>query len=399
MIINPTPFTPADVGYDASRLEALNRHFERLIKEGKLQFANYCLSRDGKVFADAAIGPRSFRPEDKTEARPDAIQWIASITKIFCSTAIFCLVEDGLLRPLQPASEILPEMATPPYKDITIAQLLSHTSGLHPDGGCFENKYFKTPWDYIGRMRDTPWLEAGLSVGLRTKPGTEWQYCSFGFVILGEIISRVSGMNCHDFIKTRIIDPCGMTDTFFPIRFPKTEAERALMTRFAERINIRDKEDEEFIAAVRKGKFPEPGEDDAPFEHVPQTGGGLMSTAQDLNKFGRMLLNKGYTDDGTRVLGRLAVDRMTENITAPEIRNYCWGSPGNHRDYALGPDRRRDEDCFYSKSTFYHEGAGACALLIDPEERMVASWFVPFIGGWYPEGLFSATNVMWSGLK
>jgi CubicO group peptidase (beta-lactamase class C family) len=105
MIAFDTPFQPEEVGYDPSRLAVLEAHFERMMKAGRLQSANYRLSRDGKVFANRAVGKLSFRADDPRELRPDTVQRIASITKIFTSTAIFKLVEDGFIRPSQPVAD------------------------------------------------------------------------------------------------------------------------------------------------------------------------------------------------------------------------------------------------------------------------------------------------------
>jgi CubicO group peptidase (beta-lactamase class C family) len=396
MMISPkSPYTPDDVGYDAARLETLNAHFLRMMEKGELQSANYCLSRDGKTFAQGALGKLSFRADDVREVRLDTIQWIASITKLFTATAMFKLVEDGAIRLCQPVGEILPEMATPPFNGITLAHLLSHTSGLNPDPGCFENKYFKSHWDYIAAMPDKPWLEAALSGGLRSKPGAEWAYSTFGFVVLGEVISRVSGVNCHDFIAREILEPCGMADTFFPNPRAADPAIRARMAAFARRMNAKDEDDEKKIAALMGDGPAEP----SPWDAMPRTGGGLWSTAADLNRFGVMLLNGGSLD-GKRILGRRAVARMTELYTGPDVRDFCWGAGGVRRDYALGPDRRRTADSLYSDKSFFHEGAGGCCLIVDPEERLVASWFVPFTGGvWRPQGLYNASAIIWSGLK
>jgi CubicO group peptidase (beta-lactamase class C family) len=332
---------------------------------------------------------------DPRELKPDSVYGIASITKLFTACAIFKLVEDGKLRLNQSVGEFLPEMSGPPYKDISLAQLLSHTSGLHPDPGCFENKYHKSAWDYIAALKDVPWLEAGLSVGMRTKPGAEWAYCSFGFCILGEVVTRASGVNVHEFIEREIIKPCGLVDTVFGRQKPKSEAEREKLTGLMKRLAIHDEEEEGQLAEAVEGKERAP----SPFDSVPDTGGGLLSTARDLNRFGTMLLNSGSLD-GKRILGRRTVIRMTETYTGPEIRDHCWGAGGVHRPYALGPDRRRNADNLYSESFFFHEGAGGCALIIDPEERMVASWFVPFVGGiWRGAAVYNTGAVIWSGLE
>jgi serine-type D-Ala-D-Ala carboxypeptidase len=388
MITKKTPYACADVDFDPSRIEELNAHFRRQIELKRIFAANYCLSRDGKVFAEAAMGRLSYKEDDSREVQSETIQHIASITKIFTSTAIFKLVEDGYFRLCQSVGDILPEMSVPPFKDITLAQLLSHTSGLQADPNCFENKYFKSPWDYIGTMKDTPWLEAALSCGLRTKPGTEWAYSSFGFVILGEVIKRVSGMTAERFIETKLTEPCGMNDTFF-IDSPEDAK------RYLARCNVRDPRIEEENAEMASTDKREK----TPFDDVPHTGGGLVSTASDLNRFGVMLMDGG-TFEGKRVIGRRTVARMTETCTTEKNVDWCWGAPGSYRQYALGPDTRRTADNLYSASTFFHEGAGGCALVIDPEERLVASWFVPFVNGaWHAGPLYSAAAVMWSGLK
>ena len=265
MITEKTPFKCEDVDFDPSRIEELNAHFQRQIDLKRIFAANYCLSRDGKVFAAASMGRLNYNEDDPSEMKPDRIQRIASITKIFTSTAIFKLVEDGYFRLNQSVGDILPEMSVIPFKDITLAQLLSHTSGLQADSNCFENKYFKSPWDYIGMMKGTHWLKAGLSIGLRTKPGTEWAYCSFGFCILGEVITRVTGRSVHDFIETEIIAPCGMKDTFFPRDVPETDAQRENIKKLLARGNTRNKEDDRDNADYALGDKRKK----TPFDDVP----------------------------------------------------------------------------------------------------------------------------------
>ena len=145
MISLSTPFSPFDVGYNGDRLSILNDHFNKMIKANEIQSANYCLSRDGKVFANTAIGKLSYKESDDRPLRPDTIQSLASITKLFCTVAIFKLVEDGKMRLDQTVGEFIDEFKAPPFDKINIAHLLTHTSGMVADGGCFDNKYFKSP--------------------------------------------------------------------------------------------------------------------------------------------------------------------------------------------------------------------------------------------------------------
>lgn len=402
MTCGDVPFSPNDVDYNANRLEALNAHFNRLIDIKYIQSANYCLSRYGKIFANNAIGKQSYVPSDSRPLVPDTIRGIASITKIFCATAIFKLVEDGFIRPNQLVSTILPEFEKEPFSKITIAHLLSHTSGIRPDVGCFPKKY-NSPWYYIGKKVGNTWLESALNVGTYNEAGKEWAYCSFGFVILGDIIRKVSGIKAEEFILKNICEPCGMKDTsFWDYAFNGISKEKAF--ELSQRLYVQDKESVRLVeglknftkenqALIMKAMINEG------FEDVPGTGGNMLSTTLDLNKFGVMLMNNGVTENGERIIGRKTVERMTENYTTFDIKDNCWGAGGIYRMYALGPDTRRNADCLYSEGTFFHEGAGACALIIDPVEKMVASFFVPFVSDWKAEALYNAEAVMWSGLK
>lgn len=384
MVRFETPFLPSDVGYNADRLNVLDKHFQKMMDANELQGANYCLSRDGKVFANNAMGKFCFREDDDRQCQPDTIQRIASITKLFCATAIFKLVEDGVIRLNQTVGEFIEAFNTPPFNKINLAHLLTHTSGLQADPGTYENKYFKSPWDFIEHMKETNWIEAALSSGMRKEPGEEWAYCSFGYAILGEVVSRASGVFVHDYILENIIKPCEMQDTGFE---PTLEQ--------AKRHAVRDERAEKRINNLLQGIQEEHGV----WATIPSTGGGIFSTALDLCKFGTMLLNKG-TYNGKRILGRKAVEKMTEFYLTDSVRDYCWNAGGVLRQYGLGPDMRCNLGSLYTKGTFFHEGAGACCLIIDPFEKLVAAWFAPWVNDkWCAHGLYNAAAVMWSGLE
>lgn len=388
MISFKTEHTPEDVGYDEERLVKLNHFFEDLTERKVLLSANYCLARDGKVFANNAVGKLSFREEDTRELRPDTIQRIASITKLFTATAIWQLAEDGKLRVSQRVGEFIEEFDTKPFNEITIAHLLSHTSGLQADEGCFENKYFVSPWAFIDHDKGVNWIATSLRSGMRKKPGEEWAYCSFGYVILGEIITRVSGQFANDYITEHIIKPCGMKDSGFGYDHKEVVS----------RTNIPNERSEKFINDILNGA-QSAEEQDSFWSKIPGTGGSMYSTAYDLSRFGTMLLQGGYID-GTRIIGRKAIEKMSTLYTAPHIRDYCWNAGGPYRQYGLGPDMRCNEGSLYTQGTFFHEGAGGCCLIIDPTEKLVAAWFVPFVNGvWSGEALYNAAAVMWSGLK
>lgn len=387
MISFKTEYVPTQVGYDPQRVETLTHFFENQIDKKKIISANYCLAREGKVFANNAVGKLSYREEDTRELQPDTIQRIASITKLFTAVGIWQLAEDGKLRVNQKVGEIIEEFSYKPFDEITIAHLLSHTSGMHPDGGCFENKYHISQWEFIDEDKGKNWIAASLRAGMRMKPGEEWAYCSFGYVILGEIISRVSGEFANDYIMNHIIKPCGLLNTGFAYGRKEILA----------RTNIPNERREKLVNEVLAGTHSDE-EAGTVWEKIPGTGGGLYSTASDLCRFG-IMLQQGGRIDGNRILGRKAIEKMTTLYTQPHIKDYCWNAGGPYRQYGLGPDMRCNDACIYSQGTYFHEGSGACALIIDPVEKMVAAWFVPFVDdAWCPEPLYNAAAVMWSGI-
>jgi CubicO group peptidase (beta-lactamase class C family) len=390
-----TEVSPAKIGYNESRIQTLNNHLQKLIKEGEIQCATYCLSCKGKVFAHGAIGKKSFRRDDNTPAQPDSVRYIASVTKTFTAVAIMKLVEDGVTRLDVPVGEILPQFNTPPYNGVTLFQLLTHTSGMHTDGGCFDNKYQTNYWELIEkahRLHDPAkdgefdWIAAALGTignGFRVKPDTEWAYCSFGFVILGAVIEKLTGISAHKYIEDNICKPLGMKDTAFELTPDR-----------AKRFIVTDEESEKFIYSIVNGSY-EPqwiGEK----LKIPSTGGGLDGTAYDLVRFGNMMLSGG-TLDGVRILGRKAVEKMTTIVST--LPNYCWGAKEKERYYGVGFDMRNGPAFTFSQGTYMHEGSGACSMYIDPKEEFVAAWIVPFAKeGWFSRALFNVQNIIWSGI-
>jgi len=391
-----TDCRPSEVGYNEQRLEVLNNHLQRVIDDGEIQCAAYCVSRKGKVFAHGAVGKKSFRKDDNTPVQPDSIRYIASITKVFTAVAIMKLVEDGFTRLDIPVGEILPQFNTPPYNGVTLFQLLTHTSGMHTDDGCFDNKYQSSYWKMIddayklcgpSKKNKFDWLAAALSTignGFRIKPDTEWAYCSFGFVVLGAVIEKLTGIHAHKYIEDNICIPLGMKDTVFDIT-----------AEMAKRYIVSDERLEKYINNVINGTAREENGPWGKFK-IPSTAGGLNSTVYDLSRFGNMMLSGG-TLNGARVLGRKAVEKMT--TVAAALPNYCWNSKEKERYYGVGFDMRNGPAFTFSQGTFMHEGSRACSLYIDPKEELVAAWIVPFAKeGWFSRALFNVQNIIWSGL-
>ena len=385
---------PIETGYDESRIEALNSRLSDMLERKVIHGVSYCISHKGRIIAHGALGRNNALGID-TPMQPDTVFGIASITKTFTATAIMQLVEDGYFRLDTLVGDILPQFKEKPFDKIAVIHLLTHTSGMYPDGGCFPDTYPKEPWDIIDEAAkgwdgksDFDWVSMGISPGLRRAPGEEWQYCSFGFAILGEIITRVSGMFAHDYIEEKIIKPLNMKDTSF--YYSPDMAKRAFAY---------DEEHKDYLGKIISGEIGSRDGDGNIWDIIPQTGGGLNSTVYDLVRYGNAFINGGRLD-GARILGRKSVEKMS-TVQLQGVHDYCWGANEPNRLYGIGFDIRRGPAFTYSDRTIMHEGAGASSLDIDLEEGLVAAWTVPFdtgANGWSSEPLYNVQNIIWSGL-
>ncbi|MDR1700366.1 MAG: beta-lactamase family protein [Lachnoclostridium sp.] len=387
--------TPQEVDYDESRVDALNKHFQALIDEKSIHCATYCVSRYGKIFMHGAVGNKTYKKEENIPATPDCIHYIASITKLFTTVAIMQLIEDGIICLNTPVGQILPQLDTPPFKYITFFHLLTHTSGMHADHGCYENKYQTSYWRNIDiayqnhkpEDGEFDWISAAFTTtgsGLMVPPDTEWNYCSFGFVLLGAVIEKISGMSYKQYFSEKILDPLQMKDTVHD-----------LTPDMAKRFILSSEHMEERINDVLNGNTKE----DPLWDKIPGTASGLNSTSYDLNRFGNMMLAGGRLD-GARILGRKTVEKIT-TLAIHDKPDSCWGARTKDRGYGIGFDMRNDFLFTYTPGvTYMHEGSGISAVYVDPKEEMVAAWIAPYVslGGFIQEASFNVQNVIWSGI-
>ncbi len=138
---------------------------------------------------------------------------LASLTKQFTAMAIMLLVHDGKLKYEDRLTDVFPDF--PAYgKAITIRQLLNHTSGLMDYEGILEKQYPGVPDEKIPQIRDAGVFDL-LKRQTTTKfpPGTRWDYSNSGYVLLGIVVEKKSGMSFGDFLHERIFQPLGMNHT------------------------------------------------------------------------------------------------------------------------------------------------------------------------------------------
>lgn len=361
--------TPEEAGYEPKKLDQLDQFLIDLVDTKRLQGASYLLSRKDKIFAIRSMG--KLRHDDTKEFLPDSIRWIASITKVFTAVAIMQLIERGKLYIEQPVASVIKEFDTSVHKKINIFHLLTHTSGLMPDPGYFEEPY---PIDDDALIKGNDWIKKVLEGPLYNKPGESWCYSSCGFKILGEIIHKISGMPYEDYVIKNIIRPLGMEKTFFEI--PEEYHDQVCLVQDWEK---------EFLTPI-------PDQ----YEGPPSSGGGLFSTLIDLWKLGQMFLNKGNFN-GNTILGRKTVEAMTRNYFN-NLYAYSWGRHVKSFEYGLGVSFTSDSSLI-SPGTFNHEGFGRSAFYVDPSEEFIVVYFVPTPTDWEAESMVNPRNIIWSGLK
>ena len=181
-----------------SRIDAI---VAKAMEETSVPGASISVIKDGKIAYVHAYGNASLDPA--TPARPESRYSIGSVSKQFMSMAILLLVQDGKLKLEDPVAKYLPDLTR--AKDITIRQLLSHTSG-------YQDYY---PLDYVAPFMTkavTPdqILDRFARIPLDFEPGTQWQYSNTNFVAAGLILEKVSGMRLAAFMEKRIFQPLGM---------------------------------------------------------------------------------------------------------------------------------------------------------------------------------------------
>ncbi|MEO7102995.1 MAG: serine hydrolase domain-containing protein [Gemmatimonadaceae bacterium] len=163
--------------------------------------ASVAVVRHGRVVYSNAYGSAKLQPD--VAAKPDMAYGIGSISKQFAAASVLMLQQEGKLSLNDPVSRFFPELTR--SKEITIRELLSHTSGYQD--------YW--PQDYVPLFMQKPITAQGIldhwaKQPLDFEPGTKWEYSNTNYVIASMIVAKVSGEPFFTFIQKRILDPLGM---------------------------------------------------------------------------------------------------------------------------------------------------------------------------------------------
>lgn len=166
---------------------------------------NVLLARDGEIIYQKAFGYRNYNTKELLDS--NSVFELASIGKQFTAMGIMILKEKGLLKLSDSLRKFIPEL---PYHNITIQNLLTHTSGLPEYGDSMARK-----WDHnkVAFNKDAIRFLANEKIPVNFKPGEKWEYSNTAYDLLASIIERISGLSFNDYMQKYIFKPLGMKDS------------------------------------------------------------------------------------------------------------------------------------------------------------------------------------------
>ncbi|HEY8227858.1 MAG TPA: exo-beta-N-acetylmuramidase NamZ domain-containing protein [Pyrinomonadaceae bacterium] len=355
---------PSSVSLSKQHLSQIDSVVASEIAQKHLPGAVVLVARKGRIVWRKAYGSRAVQPANEPMTT-DTIFDLASLTKVVATaTSIMILVERGKIRLSDPVSKYIPELKGEGRERITIEHLLTHRAGYAPD---FDLRERWTGYDEA--------VKHLISEPLRSSPGTRFVYSDIGFIALGEVVRRVSGMPLDQFAKKNIFVPLGMKDTGFvpnaslKSRIAPTEKRRGQLSYLGDSNTDAGTEGEVWL----RGQVHDP----TSYRMNGVAGhAGLFSTVNDLFIYCQMILNGGQYHS-IRVLSPLTVAEMTR----PRLVSAGGGTRGLGWDMNTSYSTNRGE--LFPLGSFGHTGFTGTSIWIDPASDM----FVIFLSNRvHPDG-------------
>ncbi len=371
-------------GFSATGLRRLREVLARYVESGRIPGLVALVSRGDRTHVEA-IG--TMRHDGGAPMRRDTIFRMASTSKPVSVAAAMVLLDECRLRLDDLVEPWLPELAgrrvlkridgplddtVPARRPITVRDVLTSTFGIGMDmtslGTPIMNAVFEqglTPNLPVPMPEPDEWMRRLGTLPLMYQPGERWQY-HISSDLLGVLVARVTGQSFEEFLRERIFEPLGMTDTGFHV--PADKIDR-LPTLYAP-----DPQTGEFLVwdEAKGGRWSEP-------PAFQGGGGGLTSTVDDYHAYFQMLLNGGV-HKGKRILSRPAVELMTTNRLTPEqnaARNamavdnvHISHGQGQHGGWGFGMAVRTYRGDYASVGQFGWDGGSGTAAYADPAKRL-----------------------------
>jgi CubicO group peptidase (beta-lactamase class C family) len=358
---------PESVGMSSERLRRIGEAIQRHIVEKHISGAVTLVARRGAVVHHEAHGVKDV--DSKQPMTRDTIFKMASSTKPVTSVAIMMLVEEGKVRITDPVSTFIPEFKNMKVavekegksepelvkadREITIRDLLTHTSGLG-SGGIGSRKFPRelifpkegeTLAVCVPRLAQMP---------LDFQPGTTWRYSGLaGIDTLARVVEVASDQSFDDFLKHRLFGPLGMHDTFFAV--PDDRHDRVAT----------------IYQSTPQGLRKNPMQLAFPKTYFSGAG-GLSSTAADYFRVGQMLLGRGQFN-GIRVLSPRSIEIYSSNHVGDMFRHQLGRGEGMGFGFAVEVVQDANEArTFRVNGSYGWDGAFGTTFWVDPEKELVA---------------------------
>jgi len=327
-----TPLLAADELLDAGRAATIDYMLERAVSQGFIGGGVVLVGNRSGVTYTASRGKIGFSA-DATALNERTIFDIASLTKVVATApAVMKLLEEGRITLLDPLTRWFPEFEGTCREDVTILNLLTHTSGLND----------------IAISSIEPLTTTIHKVAIQKNgrlPGSRFLYADINFILLSELVQRVSGMSLDRYCRENLYGPLGMADTMF---LPPYELAGSIAPTLGSA--------NEMLTGIVQD------------QNARQLGGiaghaGLFSSASDLSRYAQMILNNGRVH-GTQVLG----DRVLAQMTAPYF--YSNGSVVRGLGWDIYSPYSSPRGSFFSEMSFGHTGYSGSSIWIDPERDL-----------------------------
>jgi serine beta-lactamase-like protein LACTB len=268
---------------------SLQTELDACVRDHKLAGVSVAVGKGDALWWSSGAGYADV--EKQTPMTAATVHRIASISKPIAAVGAMLLVQDGKLRledTVRPLVSAWPEA----YAPITVYQLLTHTSGIrhYKNLESMSNVHYNTLVDAFAAFKDDAIIAA---------PGEKYIYSTYGYTVLGAMVEAASGEGLHDLLKRRVWEPAGMTATTF--EFAGVPVENCAVG----------------YSLRRKGKLVPSRPTDL---SVKYPGGGMLSTAEDLVRFG-MAFDAGQL---------VSIESKAKMLEPAKLSN------GSTNDYGLG---------------------------------------------------------------
>lgn len=326
--LEPSP--PQQVGMSGERLKRLDEVIRGAIDNEEIPGAVVLVAREGRVVYRKAFGDRALVPAKKPMLI-DTIFDVASLTKVLVTApSIMILVEEGRLSLTDRVSKYLPRFSQYGKHRVTVLQLLTHYSGLRP------TLKGDSTWSGYDEA-----LRLALREQLVSSPGKKFIYSDINYMVLGELVQKISEKSLDEFAQERIFGPLGMEDTQFS---PEPE----LMEQIAP-------------TEMREGKMLQGIVHDPRAFRMGGCAGhaGVFSTVDDTARFAQMILDGGAYR-GKRVLSPLSVMQMTSPQSPPSEESL------RGLGFDIGSPFSTPRGDLFPRGSFGHTGFTGTSLWIDP---------------------------------